>query len=131
MPSLFSRIVNGEIPAHKVAENDRFLAFLDIAPLAEGHTLVVPKKEVDYLFDLDDETYDGLWQFAKSLAGPLKQAVPCRRVCVVVIGDEVPHAHVHLIPMNRLGDVSFTSPKLKRSQDELAATAARIREKMV
>lgn len=130
MPSIFTRIVNGEIPAHTVAEDDHFLAFLDINPLAEGHTLVIPKKEVDYLFDLDDETYDGLWQFAKRLAGPLKRAVPCRRVCVVVIGDEVPHAHVHLIPMNRLSEVSFTSPKLKMSQDQLAAVAARIKKEM-
>ncbi|MFN8353426.1 MAG: HIT family protein [Spirosomataceae bacterium] len=130
MPTLFTRIVNGEIPCHKVAENDQFLAFLDIMPLAEGHTLVIPKQEIDYIFDLSDELLSGLILFAKSIAPALQQAVPCKRIGVSVIGLEVPHAHVHLIPMNTISDVNFSRPKLTPTQDELAATAAKIRAKL-
>lgn len=130
MPTLFSRIVSGEIPCHKIAENDKFLAFLDIMPLAEGHTLVIPKQEIDYIFDLPDDLLAGLILFAKSLAPALQQAVPCKRIGVSVIGLEVPHAHVHLIPMNTISDVNFSRPKLTPSQDELAATAERIKAKL-
>lgn len=130
MPTLFSRIVSGEIPCHKIAENDQFLAFLDIMPLAEGHTLVIPKQEIDYIFDLPDELLSGLILFAKSLAPALQQAVPCKRIGVSVIGLEVPHAHVHLIPMNTISDVNFSRPKLTPTQAELAATAERIKAKL-
>ena len=129
MASIFSRIVNGEIPAHKIAETDQYLAFLDVFPCAKGHTLVIPKQEIDYLFDLDDELYTGLMQFAKSLAPALKAAVPCRRIGVAGIGLEVPHAHVHLIPMNSMSDMNFNN-KLKMSPEELAETAAAIRTQL-
>lgn len=126
MASLFSRIVSGEIPAHKIAETDQFLAFLDVMPTTTGHTLVIPKQEVDYLFSLDDELYLGLMAFVKKVAPAIEKAVPCKRVGVAVIGLEVPHAHVHLIPMNSLADMDFTH-KIKPSQEELAETADRIR----
>ena len=128
MASLFSRIVAGEIPAHKVAETADYLAFLDINPLVEGHVLVIPKKEVDYLFDLDDETYLGLMSFAKTVAGSIEKAIPCLRVGVAVIGLEVPHAHIHLVPLNDMDDINFSRKKLKFSNEELAATAKKIRE---
>jgi histidine triad (HIT) family protein len=127
MPSIFTRIIQGEIPCHKVAEDDRYLAFLDISPLTEGHTLVIPKKEVDYIFDLDDETLSGLILFAKKIAPAIQKACPCVRLGVSVIGLEVPHAHVHLIPMNSMRDVNFANPKLSLSQEQLAVIAARIR----
>lgn len=127
MPTIFSKIISGEIPAHKVAESIDFLAFLDINPLAEGHVLVIPKKEVDNLFDLDDETYTGLQLFAKIVAHAIKQAVPCRKVGVAVIGLEVPHAHIHLIPVNQVDDMNFAREKLKPSAEELDATALKIR----
>lgn len=127
MSSIFSKIITGEIPAHKVAENDEFLAFLDINPLMEGHCLVIPKMEVDYIFDLDDTMLSGLHLFAKKVALGIKKAIPCERIGVSVIGLEVPHAHVHLIPMNAMDDVNFARPKLKPSQDELAATAEKIK----
>lgn len=126
MPSIFSRIVAGEIPCHKVAENEAYLAFLDINPRAEGHTLVIPKQEVDYIFDLQENHYEGLWTFAQRVAKALEQAVPCQRVGVAVIGLEVPHAHIHLIPINRVGDINFERPPLQFSQEDLAATAAKI-----
>ena len=127
MPTLFSRIVAGEIPAHKVAEDDRFLAFLDISPLREGHTLVIPKRETDWIFDLPDEELAALHIFAKRVAKAVRAAVDCRRVGVAVIGLEVPHAHIHLIPMQTVSDMNFGNPKLTPSSEELAATAARIR----
>lgn len=126
MASIFSKIVSGEIPAHKIAENEEFLAFLDVFPCAEGHTLVIPKKETDYLFDLDDEAYLRLFAFAKSLEPALKSAVPCLRVGLAVVGLEVPHVHVHLIPMNSMADMDFTS-KLKVTQEQLAETAKKIK----
>jgi histidine triad (HIT) family protein len=126
--TIFSKIVAGDIPAHIVAETTDYLAFLDIAPLAEGHVLVIPKKEVDYIFDLDDETYVGLLIFAKVVAAGLKAAVPCQRIGVSVIGLEVPHAHVHLIPLNSMDDINFSKPKLSPTSDELASTAEKIRE---
>lgn len=123
MATLFSRIVAGEIPCHKIAENDEFLAFLDIMPLADGHTLVIPKQEVDYFFDLDEGSLSRINLFAKEVAIKLKKAIPCKRVGVAIIGLEVPHAHVHLIPLNNVSDINFERPKLVRTQEELAATA--------
>lgn len=129
MASIFSRIVSGEIPSHKIAENDEFLAFLDVFPIAKGHTLVIPKKEIDYLFDLDDDTYTRLFLFAKSIVPALEKTVPCLRVGVSVIGLEVPHAHVHLLPLNSMSDADF-SKKIKITQEELAALAAEIRQNL-
>ncbi|TLV00771.1 HIT family protein [Dyadobacter luticola] len=126
MASIFSKIVNLEIPCHKIAENDNFLAFLDVFPIAPGHTLVIPKKEIDYVFDLDDELYTGLFLFAKSIAPALQKAIPCLRIGVSVIGLEVPHVHIHLLPLNSMADADF-GKKLKFSQEELAETAAKIR----
>ena len=130
MASIFTKIVNGEIPAHKVAETERYLAFLDVNPLVEGHVLVIPKKEVDYLFDLDDEAYAELMLFAKIVAAGVKKAIPCKRVGVAVIGLEVPHVHVHLVPLNQMNDINFSRAKLHPSGEELAATDARIRESL-
>ncbi len=131
MPTIFTRIINGEIPCHKIAENDQFLAFLDINPVAEGHTLVIPKKEVDYLFNLDDETYTGLMLFAKRIAKALPAAVPCLRVGVTVIGLEVPHTHVHLVPLNSMQDINFSKPKLNPGQEALITVAEKIRKVLV
>ena len=128
MASIFTRIVQGEIPAHRIAETEDYLAFLDITPLREGHTLVIPKTEVDYLFDLDEERYIGLQLFAKIVAEAIKKAIPCKMVGVAVIGLEVPHAHIHLVPMDTVGDLNFQKEKLKPTQEELAATAALIRK---
>ena len=127
MASLFTRIVNREIPAQVVAEDDHYLAFLDIHPLTQGHTLVIPKKEVDYIFDLDDSTLAGLHTFSKRVALAIQSVTRCNRVAVVVLGMEVPHAHVHLIPMNQMSDANFSNPKLKLSTEELASMASRIR----
>lgn len=128
MPSLFTRIINGEIPCHKIAENEHCFAFLDISPVAMGHTLVVPKRETDYIFDLDDAVYANLMAFCKRIAPALAQAVPCLRVGVAVIGLEVPHAHVHLVPLNSMRDLDFNKPKLPGNPEELAALAGKIRE---
>ena len=128
MATLFSKIINGEIPSHKIAENENYYAFLDIFPLVEGHTLVIPKVEVDYIFDLDDQTIAGLHVFAKKVAKAIEKAVPCQRIGTAVVGLEVPHAHLHLIPINSISDISFTKEKLKPSQEELAATANKIRQ---
>ena len=125
--SIFSKIISGEIPAHKVAETADFLAFLDINPLVEGHVLVIPKKEVDYIFDIDDETYAGLMIFAKIVAEGVRKAIPCKKVGVSVIGLEVLHAHVHLIPMNAVSDMNFSREKLNPSAEQLAETAQKIR----
>lgn len=118
MASIFTKIVNGEIPAYKVAEDDHFLAFLDIFPVAKGHTLVIPKKEVDYLFDIEDDLYTGLQSFAKKVATGLKKAVPCEKVGVLVLGLEVPHAHIHLVPMQNEADLLNFSKKLSYTPDE-------------
>ncbi len=126
MASIFTRIINREIPANVVAEDDHYLAFLDIHPLTQGHTLVIPKKEVDYIFDLDDMTLSGLHTFAKRVAKAIQSVTRCKRVAVVVLGMEVPHAHVHLIPMNQMADANFSNPKLKLSAEELASMAGRI-----
>lgn len=129
MPSIFSRIVAGEIPCYKVAEDERFLAFLDISPLTKGHTLVIPKQEIDYLFDLDDDLYLGLQLFAKKVALAIKQAIPCTRVGVAVMGMEVPHAHIHLIPIKKEGDMLISNPKLQLPKEEMAQIANSIAEK--
>lgn len=128
MASIFTRIVQGEIPCHKIAEDERYLAFLDINPLREGHTLVIPKVEVDYLFDLDDELLADMLPFAKEVARKIKAVVPCERIGVTVIGLEVPHAHIHLIPIDGMHDMEFSRPKLKLSQEEFASLAERIRK---
>ncbi len=128
MASVFSKIVRGEIPAHKVAEDDRFLAFLDIAPLAKGHALVIPKQEVDYVFDLDPDTYRDLWIFAKRVARAIDRTISCERVGVAVIGLEVPHAHIHLIPINGVYDIDFSKPRLDLSMEEARLIAHRIAE---
>jgi histidine triad (HIT) family protein len=127
MASIFSRIVSGELPAHKVAETSDFLAFLDIRPLKPGHTLVIPKREVDYLFDLPEDLYIGLQVFAREVAIALRKAVPCKRIGSAVIGLEVPHAHVHLVPIDELSDLSFDRPKLTLSAEEMQQIAAEIR----
>jgi len=127
MPTLFTRIINREIPAHIVAENDQFIAFLDINPLVEGHTLVVPKKENDYIFNLDDETLCGLHLFSKKVARAIESVVPCKRIGVSVIGIEVPHTHVHLVPLNTADDLNFTRPKLSPTAADLKSMAEKIK----
>jgi len=127
MASIFSKIIAGEIPCHRIAENDEFLAFLDINPLAEGHTLVIPKTEVDYFFDLDAGLLSRINLFAQDVAQKIEAAIPCKRVGVAVIGLEVPHAHMHLIPLQNVADINFERPKLTFTADELAATAERIK----
>lgn len=126
MATIFSKIIAGEIPCHKIAEDDRFLAFLDIMPLAKGHTLVIPKIEIDYIFDIDDELLADMMVFAKKVAKKLKSRVACERIGVAVIGLEVPHAHIHLVPINNVSDINFERPKLKFTQDEMATIAENI-----
>ena len=127
MPTIFTKIVNGEIPSHKIAEDENCFAFLDINPLVDGHVLVIPKKEVDYLFDLDPDTYNQLWIFAKKIAAAIEKAVPCKRIGVAVIGIEVPHAHIHLVPLNTMNDINFSKPKLHPTQQQLSDVAERIK----
>jgi histidine triad (HIT) family protein len=126
MHSVFSRIVNGEIPAYRVAEDEKYLAFLDINPLQEGHTLVIPKTEVDYLFDLDPELQGGLWVFAARVAKGIEKVVPCKRIGVTVIGLEVPHAHIHLIPLKTMHDMDFSKKKMNPPSEKLRDLAGRI-----
>jgi histidine triad (HIT) family protein len=126
MSSIFTKIVEGEIPAYKIAETDEFLAFLDVFPLAKGHTLVIPKKEVDYIFDLDADTYEGLWAFAKKVSVGMNKVLDCERIGVAVIGLEVPHAHIHLVPINSVADIDFSRPKLKFLEEEMNEIAALI-----
>ena len=128
--SIFSKIVSGEIQAHVVAETTEFLAFLDVNPLVMGHVLVIPKKEIDYIFDMDEESYFGLTLFAKIVAVGLKKAFPCKKVGVAVIGLEVPHTHIHLIPMNNVSDMNFSKEKLQPTQEELADAAAKIKAEL-
>jgi histidine triad (HIT) family protein len=130
MASIFTKIVNGEIPAYKVAEDEKFLAFLDISPVAKGHTLVIPKKEVDDLFDLEDELYSGLQLFAKKVAAGLKKAVPCIKVGMLVLGLEVPHAHIHLIPMQSESDVLNFSQKIKMTEEEFVELSKKIAQEI-
>lgn len=128
MPSIFTRIINREIPGHIVAEDEHYIAFLDINPLVNGHTLVVPKKEVDYIYDLDTETFTGLNLFARKVAAAIQKSVPCLRIGISVMGLEVPHAHVHLIPMNSMDDMNFARPKLRPTKEELAEITALIQK---
>lgn len=128
MASIFSKIVAGEIPCYKILEDDKHLAFLDVFPLVKGHVLVIPKQEVDYYFDLDDNAITALNLFAKKVALALKKAVPCLRVGVAVVGLEVPHVHIHLVPLNQMGDINFSNPKQKFSSEEMEAIAANIRQ---
>ena len=127
MASIFSRIIAGEIPSHKVAENEKYFAFLDINPLAKGHTLVVPKKEVDYIFDLDDELLAGMLPFAKAIGKSIEKVIPCERIGIAVLGLEVPHCHIHLVPINGIHDLEFSRPKLEFSHEEFADIAEAIR----
>ena len=131
MATIFSKIVNGEIPCYKIAENDRFFAFLDINPMTKGHTLVIPKVEEDYIFNLDDKTFSDLMLFAKRVARAIEKAVPCKRIGIAVIGLEVPHAHIHLIPINQESDMNFKNPKLKLSPEEMIEIAAEIEKNMI
>ena len=131
MPSLFTRIIKGEIPSYQVAEDDAFFAFLDISPLAKGHTLVVPKHEVDYIFDLGTEEHKAFWAFARRVAQAIEKVIPCKRIGVAVIGLEVPHAHIHLIPMNRVSDMNFASTKLSFPDEEMQDVAAKIRSAFI
>lgn len=128
MATIFSKIVSGDIPCHKVAEDEHFLAFLDIMPLTRGHVLVIPKNEVDYLFDMEDDILGELLIFAKKVARKMKIVLPCRRIGLTVIGLEVPHAHIHLIPINGVSDMDFSKPKLQPSQSELSELAKMISE---
>lgn len=130
MPSIFTRIINREIPGHIIAEDDRFIAFLDVMPLVAGHTLVVPKQEVDYIFDLDEKTLADMMVFARKVAKAIKNSIECKRIGVAVIGLEVPHTHVHLVPMNTMGDINFTRPKLSPSKEDLAQVAELIKSNL-
>lgn len=128
MASIFSRIIAGEIPCYKIAENDRFIAFLDVFPLVKGHVLVVPKKETDYVFDLSQQELSEILVFAQGVAKKIEKAIPCKRVGVAVIGLEVPHAHVHLVPINSADDLNFTRPKLQVDKSEMEAIAEKIKQ---
>jgi len=129
MASLFTKIVQGDIPSHKIAETNQFLAFLDVFPLAKGHVLVIPKKETDSIFDIENQEYKDLWAFAKKMAKAIEKSIPCKKVGVAVIGLEVPHAHIHLIPLQSVEDINFSRPKLKLESAELEEIAERIRSK--
>ena len=131
MPSIFSKIVKGEIPCYRIAETENHLAFLDVFPLAKGHTLVIPKKETDYIFDIEDKEFAELHLFSKKVAKAIEQAIPCKRIGVAVIGLEVPHAHIHLIPLNNVSDINFSRPKLNLSKEEFEQTAKKIREQLI
>lgn len=128
MASIFSKIVAGDIPSYKVAEDENYYAFLDINPVAKGHTLVIPKHEVNYIFDLPQDEYQGLWAFARKVAEAMKQVMPCERIAVAVLGLEVPHCHIHLAPINTEGDMNFAKAKLQLPAEEMAAIAASINE---
>jgi histidine triad (HIT) family protein len=130
MATIFTKIINGEIPCYKIAEDENYFAFLDINPLREGHTLVVPKKEVDYIYDLDDKYLAGLFVFSKKISAAIKEAVPCTRIGIAVLGLEVPHAHIHLVPMDSMEDVNFRNPKLKLSHEEFTRIALLISSKV-
>ncbi|MBK7131801.1 MAG: HIT family protein [Bacteroidales bacterium] len=131
MATIFTKIINGEIPCYKVAEDENYFAFLDINPLRAGHTLVVPKKETDYIFDLGDDQLAGIILFSKKVAAAIKEAYPCNRIGVAILGLEVPHAHIHLVPMDSMEDVNFKNPKLKFSPEEFKEIAARINSKII
>ena len=128
MASIFSKIISDEIPAYKILENENFLAFLDIFPLAKGHVLVIPKKEIDYLFDISSDEYGELWKFAQQVAKAMDKVIDCKRIGVAVIGLEVPHAHIHLVPLNNVSDINFERPKLSFSEEEMNEFAQNIRK---
>jgi histidine triad (HIT) family protein len=130
MTTIFSKIIQGEIPSHKIAEDENYLAFLDINPLAIGHTLVIPKKEIDYIFELEDDLLSGMHLFTKRVAKAIEKVVPCKRIGIAVLGLEVPHAHIHLIPINRIDDINFARPKLQLSNDELSEIANKIKAEL-
>ena len=130
MASIFSKIISGDVPAYKVLENENFLAFLDIFPLAKGHVLVIPKNETDYLFDLSSDEYLELWKFAQQVAKAMEKVIECKRIGVAVIGLEVPHAHIHLVPLNNVSDINFERPKLSFSEDEMNEVAQNIRKEI-
>ena len=131
MASIFSKIISGDIPAYKVLENENFLAFLDIFPLAKGHVLVIPKKETDYLFDISSDEYIELWKFTQQVAKAMDKVIECKRIGVAVIGLEVPHAHIHLVPLNNVSDINFERPKLSFSEEEMDAVAQKIRKALL
>jgi len=131
MATIFTKIIKGEIPCYKIAEDDRYFAFLDINPLMKGHTLVVPKKETDYLFDLEDDQLAGLIVFSKKVSAAIKSAIPCNRIGVAALGLEVPHAHIHLVPMNSMDDINFRNPKLKLSPEEFTEIAGKISSRVI
>lgn len=131
MATIFTKIINGEIPCYKVAEDENYFAFLDINPLRAGHTLVVPKNETDYIFDLNDDQLTGLVLFSKKVAAAIKSAFPCNRIGVAILGLEVPHAHIHLVPMDSMEDINFKNPKLKFSPEEFKEIASRISQKLI
>ncbi len=126
-PSIFTRIIQGEIPCYKITEDEDFIAFLDVNPLQQGHTLVVPKKQIDYIYDLDDALLTDLHLFAKKIAKAIEQCVPCKRIGIAVIGLEVPHAHIHLVPINDVGDLNFSNQRIQMTKDEFSALALNIR----
>ena len=128
MTTIFTKIVNGDIPSYKIAEDERFYAFLDINPVAKGHTLVIPKNEIDYLFDIEDDLYQDFLLFAKKVAIGLKKVIPCEKVGVAVIGLEVPHVHIHLIPLNTMEDINFSKPKIKLSPEEFKGITSKVVE---
>ena len=130
MASVFTRIINGDIPSYKVAEDENYYAFLDINPLKKGHTLVIPKKEIDYIFDLDDKILSGMILFSKKVATAIREAYPCNRIGIAVLGLEVPHAHIHLVPMDSMNDINFRNPKLKFTPEEFKETARAISSKL-
>jgi histidine triad (HIT) family protein len=130
MASIFTKIIKGEIPSYKIAEDENYFAFLDISPVSKGHTLVVPKKEIDYIFDLDDELLGGLHIFAKKIAKAIEKSVKCKRIGTAVVGLEVPHAHLHLIPINEISDLSFEKPKLKLSEEEFKVLLEKIKSNL-
>jgi histidine triad (HIT) family protein len=131
MATIFTKIINGEIPCYKIAEDEDYFAFLDINPLKVGHTLVVPKKETDYIFDLDDDQLAGLFVFSKKIASAIQSVIPCNRIGVAILGLEVPHAHIHLVPMDSMDDVNFRNPKLKFSVEEFQEVASKISREVI
>jgi len=131
MATIFTRIINGEIPCYKIAEDENYFAFLDINPLRAGHTLVVPKKETDYIFDLGDDDLAGIFIFSKKVAAAIKSAFPCNRIGVAILGLEVPHAHIHLVPMDTMEDINFRNPKLKFTPEEFINIAAKIKNRVI
>jgi len=131
MASIFSKIISGDVPAYKVLENENFLAFLDIFPLAKGHVLVIPKKETNYLFDITSDEYLGLWKFTQQVAKAMDKVIDCKRIGVAVIGLEVPHAHIHLVPLNNVSDINFERPKLSFSEEEMNVVAQKIRKALL